>query len=74
MQRILFLSIQTRVDRGRLRRSAQRTHEDIARTGADGGGDSIQLLRRSNPRPALEQPFLLYMLYSPGFRRRKLKS
>lgn len=48
MQRILFLSIQTRVDRGRLRRSAQRTHED-RRTGADGGGDLYSAIEAVEP-------------------------
>lgn len=49
MQRILFLSIQTRVDRGRLRRSAQRTHEDIARTGADGGRELYSAIEAVEP-------------------------
>lgn len=80
-QRILFLGIQTYVDRGRLRRNTvhTRTRRGPSEHGVPRGErekerkKSIQALRQLNPR-ASRAPFLLYMLYSPGFRHRKLKS
>ena len=71
MQRILFLSIQTRVDRGRLRRGA---HTRKSRGPARGRAlhSAIEAVRE--PSGSARAALPLYMLYSPGFRRRKLKS